>query len=258
MRKIILSALLLSAIFMSCKKDTVTTTPSPSATFSYGAWSSCSPSGIQTRTWTVSPAGSTVQPPTDSVERTCQFSVIFYYGDWSACNNGIQYRSVDSTYPADSFNVSEPPVDSTERFCNGAQTFIIGSWNIVADSTYDYNLNTGSLSNGAGVLDDVLYNPLNTMDDIYQFTADSLIYDQQGTDNPVDTSDNFITLSPAQAWKYSGTTIKRYSPATSTWYTWYYTNQLFLGSNKMELYRGVEWVVQGSVIRIQFTTFQKQ
>ena len=260
MRKLLLSTLLLSTIFMSCKKDKATTTPGLDATFTFGAWSDCSTSGIQTRTWTVSPAGSSAQPPADSISRSCQFSVIFNYGDWTACDaSGMQTRSVVSTIPADSFNVSEPPIDSTERFCNGGENYIIGTWKMVADSTFDIDFaNNYAVVAYANVKNDTLYNPTNTRDDLYQFTTDSLFYNESGTINPVITTDYYITLNPSQAWKYSGTSaIQRYNSSTSAWSTWYYISQFLTANNKLELYRYIE-TVSANVYKFQFTTFKRQ
>lgn len=44
--------------------------PPPACTFTYGSWTTCS-GGIQTRTYTSSPAGCTGTPPADSIQRTC-------------------------------------------------------------------------------------------------------------------------------------------------------------------------------------------
>jgi uncharacterized protein (TIGR02145 family) len=84
MRKLFLF-LTLTYIFCSCNPDN----PSPNCTFTYSSWSGCT-NGIQTRTYTVSPAGCAVTPPTDSLTRACTSIV-------STPGSGVTYYGVTYT-----------------------------------------------------------------------------------------------------------------------------------------------------------------
>jgi hypothetical protein len=93
-----------------------TGSPTTPCTFTYGQWTTCS-NGIQTRTYTTSPAGCSGTPPLDSTQRTCTTPIVpctFIYNAWSTCSNGIQTRTYSDT-PINC--IGAPPLDSTQRTC---------------------------------------------------------------------------------------------------------------------------------------------
>lgn len=74
--------------------------PAPTCTFAYSAWSECQPSGSQTRTATSSPAGCAGTP---TLSQACTYvppACAYTYTLWGDCQpNGTQTRSVASTTP---------------------------------------------------------------------------------------------------------------------------------------------------------------
>ena len=77
----------LTYIFYSCNPNN----PAPNCTFTYSSWSGCT-SGIQTRTYTVSPAGCTGTPPPDSLTRVCT-SIVSNPGN-GVTFDGVTYSSI--------------------------------------------------------------------------------------------------------------------------------------------------------------------
>lgn len=194
MKKIILFSVILSALYISCKKDTVTTTV---ATFTYGAWSDCSASNVQTRTFTSSVAGQV--PPADSLSRSCNYVppvVIFTYGPWTGdcTTDGVQRRSVVSTDPADSFNIAYPPIDSIIRICPATAATFPGTYQITADTLFTKLAGTTTYDAGADIYSDTSWNPLASLDDYYTFNANgTFTYNESGTPVPAGWGINFLS-----------------------------------------------------------------
>ena len=69
---LITALLALLIVLFGCKKETPKETPTCS--FVYSAWTSCSNS-IQTRTYTSSPSGCSGTPPADSTQRSCSLFI---------------------------------------------------------------------------------------------------------------------------------------------------------------------------------------
>ena len=209
--------MVLSTIFVSCKKDTVTTTPTPGATFTYAAWSACSVNGVQTRTWTVSPAGSTATPPADSVSRTCTYvapGVTYTYAAWTGdcTTDGVQTRTYTRD-PVDSVN-SFPPADSTRRFCPGALDNIVGTFMITADTVFIYDVATDAITGYVDTYADTSFNPEATLDDNYTYgpagTGTNFTYDEMGTIRPTGWGTNFYPLTGYTNWNIQNSTSLYY------------------------------------------------
>lgn len=97
--------------------------------FVYSAWSTCSASGTQTRTYTSLPVGCTGTPPPDSLTRTCTpppVSCTYTYSAWSTCVNGTQTRTVTGTSPAGC--VQTPPPILTQSCIPPTCTYTYSAW----------------------------------------------------------------------------------------------------------------------------------
>lgn len=193
MKKIILFSVILSALYISCKKDPVTTTV---ATFTYGAWSDCSASNIQSRTYTSSVAGQV--PPADSISRSCTYVppvVIFNYGPWTGdCStDGVQRRDVVSTIPADSLDIAYPPLDSIIRICPATVATFPGTYQITADTLYT-KLAGATNYTKREIYSDTSWNPAESLDDYYTYNADGTFsYNQSGTSVPTGHGISFLS-----------------------------------------------------------------
>ena len=193
MKKIILFSVILSALYVSCKKDTATT---PVATFTYGAWTECSASNIQTRTYTSSVAGAV--PPSDSISRSCTYVppvVVFTYGPWTGdcATEGVQFRDVVSTVPADSFGIADAPIDSLIRLCSGTAASFPGTYKITADTLYT-KVSGATTYTKRGILNDTAWNPAESLDDYYTYNANgSFSYNESSTPVPSNAGSSFLS-----------------------------------------------------------------
>jgi len=193
MKKIILFSVILSALYISCKKDPVTTTV---ATFTYGAWSDCSASNIQSRTYTSSVAGQV--PPADSISRSCTYVppvVIFNYGPWTGdcTTDGVQRRDVVSTIPADSLDIAYPPIDSIIRICPATAASFPGRYQITADTLYTKLAGAANYTKSE-IYSDTSWNPTASLDDYYTFNANgSFSYDESSTPVPAGWGISFLS-----------------------------------------------------------------
>jgi hypothetical protein len=195
MKKIILFSVILSALYVSCKKDTATT---PVATFTYGTWTECSASNIQTRTYTSSVAGAV--PPVDSISRSCTYVppvVIFTYGSWTGdcATEGVQFRDVVSTVPADSFGIADAPIDSLIRLCPGTAAAFPGTYKITADTLYT-KVSGATTYTKRGIFNDTSWNPSASLNDSYVFNSNGIFtYNEGGTTVPqiILDSANFLS-----------------------------------------------------------------
>lgn len=259
MKKIILSVIVLSTLFVSCKKDTVTTTPGSSATFTYASWTACSPSGVQTRTWTVSPSTSTATPPADSVSRTCTYvvpGVTYTYDAWTGdcTTDGVQTRTYTRD-PVDSVN-SFPPADSVRRFCPGALNNIVGTFMITADSVFVYDIATSTITTVYDVYTDTSFNPDATHDDTYTYgpagTGTNFTYDEMGTIRPTGWGTNFYPLTGYTNWNIQNSTSLYYDAD-------YWGRITKINSTMYELYYlFADDPTTPTTYYLQYTTFTKQ
>lgn len=104
----------------------------PSCLFTYGAWNTCV-NGLQSRSYSSSPAGCTGLPPADSISRVCSSPCAsFTYTTWSTCSNNIQTRGYTGS---PSGCVTTPPIDSVQRSCTTPCIFTYSAWSTCNGTT---------------------------------------------------------------------------------------------------------------------------
>lgn len=123
--------------------------PPPCTSFSYGAWSACSASGQQTRTYTALPAGCAGNPPSDSITRSCTPpppACTYTYSAWSTCVNGQQSRTVLSSSPAGCVGTPILTQSCTTPVC----TYTYSAWSACNNGTQTRTILSSSPTGCAG------------------------------------------------------------------------------------------------------------
>ena len=234
----------------------------PVAIFTYSSWSACSSSNLQTRTYTSTVAGAV--PPADSIMRSCIFVpvvTVFNYGAWtgSCTTDGVQRRSVISTVPADSFNISYPPIDSIVRICPGIVASFPGIYKITKDTLYTMLSGTTTYTK-RDIYNDASFNPTASLNDLYVYNANgTFTYNDGGTPVPAGLDTNFLsypysytTQSFATGWNIQSGNL-HYTPEAN-FGAWGYFQQII--PTKFVL--NYSFTNQSGDRFIQSTTYTKQ